>query len=265
MELNKLAVGPNRLTVHYARAGRGAPLLYLHGMLGLVGFDAAFARLAEHFDVIAPNAPGWGPAKDDLPLFDAGPLDLTLHHCDLLDALGIARAHVAGTSIGGWMAAELAAIAPHRVDRLVLVNSVGLWLDEVQGADPFAVHPGMPSELLFSAPGLRKKFVLAERDKVDAHVEELLDLRASAKFLWPIPDTGIRKRLPRITAPTLVVVCEGDRIVPPAYGPVWQQAIPNAHGTTWAGASHVPEIEQPQRFAEMVREFLLDSRVAAVA
>lgn len=265
MELRQLKTTVGGLTVHYARAGHGAPLLYLHGMLGLISFETAFSRLAVSFDVIAPCAPGWGPAKDDLPLVDEGPLDLTLHHCDILDALNIERAHVAGASIGAWMAAELAAIVPTRVERLALVNPVGLWLDEVQGEDPFAVHPGMPSEGLFSAPGLRKQFVLDGHDKVDAHVEELLNLRASAKFLWPIPDTGIRKRLGRIKAPTLIVTSELDRVVPAAYGPAWQQAIARAELTTLAGTGHVPEMEQPVQFADIIAQFLLGRRSAALA
>lgn len=265
MELKQTVTPVGGLTVHYARAGRGAPLLYLHGMLGLVSFDAALAKLAEAFDVIAPYAPGWGPAKDDLPKIDQGPLDLTLHHCDLLDALGLERVHVAGTSIGAWMAAELAAIAPTRVDRLVLVNPLGLWLDDLAGEDPFAVHPGMPSERLFSTPGLRKQYVMDGRDKVDAHVQELLDLRASAKFLWPIPDTGIRKRLPRIKAATLVVVSERDPVVPPGYGAAWKQAIAHAELTTLPGAGHVPEMEQPAQFANVITQFLAGRKVAAVA
>ena len=245
------------LTVHYARAGQGQPLLFLHGMLGLVAFDSAFSFLAEKFDVIAPWAPGWGPAKDDLDRMDPGPLDLTLHHCDLLDALQLKRTHLAGTSVGAWMAAELAAIAPARVECLVLVNPLGLWLDDTPGEDPFAVHPGMPSEILFSAPGLRKKYILEGRDKVDAHVDELLALRASAKFLWPIPDTGISRRLHRIKAPTLVVTSALDRIVPAPYGPTWQAGIVGSQYMELVGTGHVPEMERPAVFATVVSQFFL--------
>lgn len=265
MNLTTLKVANSELTVHYARAGHGAPLLFLHGMLGLVAFDAAFERLAAHFDVIAPTAPGWGPAKDDLPLMDEGPLDLTLHHCDLLDTLGLTRVNVAGVGIGAWMAAELAAIAPSRVARLVLVNPLGLWLDNVKNDDPFAVHPGMPSESLFSSPASRKQYIFGGRDKVDAHVDELLSLRASAKFLWPLPDTGIKKRLMRIKAPTLIVTSEHDRVVPAPYGPAWQSAIAHAALTVLPGAGHLPEIEQPDAFARVVGDFIRNATVAAVA
>ena len=265
MKLETLTVGPARRIVHYYRTGRGQPLLYLHHMLGLLGFEPALARLAESFDVIAPVAPGWGPAKDDLPGIDPGPLDLVLHHCDLLDALGQDSAHVVGISIGAWMAAELAAIAPQRVDSLVLVNPLGLWLDEVGGVDPFAQHPGNPSEVLFATPGLRQTFLFAGRDKMDAHVDELLNLRASAKFLWPIPDTGIIRRLPRIKAPTLVVTSERDVVVPAAYGPAWRDAIPGARLTTLPDAGHLVELEQPEAFAATVREFIHGHAMTAVA
>jgi pimeloyl-ACP methyl ester carboxylesterase len=251
--------------VHYYRAGRGEPLLYLHHLLGILDFEPALALLAESFDVIAPYAPGWGPAKDDLPRIDPGPLDLTLHHRDVLDALDVRRPHVVGISIGAWMAAELAAILPERVQKLVLVNPLGMWLEEAQGEDPFAQHPGQPSQVLFSDPSMRERFLFAGRDKLDAHVEELLNLRAAAKFLWPIPDTGVSRRLPRIKSPTLVVTSDKDAIVPPAYGAAWQRLIPGAQVATLPGAGHLAELEQPDRFATLVREFLRSDRVAAVA
>ena len=265
MNLATIGVGPARYTVHYYRKGKGQPLLYLHHMLGLVGFEPALANLAESFDVIAPYAPGWGPAKDQLVDFDPGPLDLTLHHIDLLNAFNLDSAHLVGVSIGAWMGAELAAIAPRRVDSLVLVNPLGLWLDEVGGADPFAQHPGMPSEVLFSEPGMRKSYLFEGRDKMDAHVEELLNLRASAKFLWPIPDTGIERRLPRIEAPTLIATSEHDAVVPAAYGPAWRDAIAGARLTTLPAAGHLAELEQPEAFATLVRDFIRAHGMPAVA
>jgi pimeloyl-ACP methyl ester carboxylesterase len=254
MKLQTMTVGPERREVFYYRAGSGAPLLYLHNMLGLQGFEPALVRLAEQFDV-----------KDQLPEFDAGPLDLTLHQCDILDALGVARAHVVGVSIGAWMGAELAAIVPDRVARLVLVNPLGLWLDGVGGEDPFAQHPGFPSTVQFASREGREQHLLAGRDKVDAHVEELLNLRAAAKFLWPIPDTGVKRRLPRVKAATLVVTSERDTIVPAAYGPAWRDAIAGARLTSLAGAGHVADLDQPESFARLVAGFLRDEPVAAVA
>jgi len=265
MKLRTVRVRPSALDVRYFRAGAGEPLLYLHHMLGLVGWEPALARLAESFDVIAPYAPGWGPAKDDLERIDPGPLDITLHNGDLLAALGVERAHVVGIGIGAWMAAELAAISPARVRKLVLINPQGIWLEKSPGDDPFAQHPGQPSEVLFSDPSFRQRFLFEGKNKLDAHVEELLDLRAAAKFLWPIPETGVRGRLPRIEAPTLVATSERDAIVPAAHGPAWRDLIPGAELVAIRGAGHVVELEQPDRFATLVKDFLLRDRAAAVA
>lgn len=256
LNLQSIAVGPSGLTVHYYRAGRGASLLYLHHMLGLTGFEPTLEALAAHYDVVAPHAPGWGPAKDDLPRIDPGPLDITLHNADILDALGIATAHVVGVSIGAWMAAELAAIQPTRVEKLVLINPLGLWLDDTPGEDPFAQHPAAPSSVQFAAPEARERLLFAGRDKMDSYVEELLNLRASAKFLWPIPDTGIRRRLGRIRAPTLVATSERDTVVPAAYGRAWQSEISGARLLQLADAGHAVQLEQPAALAALVHNFL---------
>jgi pimeloyl-ACP methyl ester carboxylesterase len=221
--------------------------------------------LAKSFDVIAPYAPGFGPAKDDLEKIAEGPLEITLHHFDLLDALDIDRANVVGISIGAWMAAELAAIYPDCVNKLVLVNPLGIWLDDAQGQDPFAQNPAEPTKILFSDEAMREQFLIGGHEMVDAIVGEMLNLRASAKFLWPIPDTGISSRMARVKAPTLVATSEYDAIVPSAHGPAWQTGIADAALVTIAGAGHLVELEKPQTFAALVKDFIVSDRVANVA
>jgi pimeloyl-ACP methyl ester carboxylesterase len=221
-------------------------------MLGLGGCEPILDALASSFDVIAPWAPGWGPLRDAEPL--DGPLGVALHGRDVLVAAGVERAHVVGVSIGAWMAAELAAVFPERVVTLALVNPLGLWLDEAQGDDPFAQHPARPGEALFAEPRLRESLLLDGRDREDAYVEEVLALKASARFLWPMPDTGVRRRLQRITAPTLVVTSERDRIVPPPHGPAWQAAIAGARLAVLPAAGHVADLEQPAALARLLGE-----------
>ena len=93
------------------------------------------------------------------------------------------------------------------------------------------------------------------QDTTEVYVREMHDLKAAAKFLWPIPETGVRKRLPRIGAPTLVVTSEQDKIVLPVYGPQWQQAIKGALLTTLPGVGHLANLEQPEVFARTVAVF----------
>lgn len=243
------------LDARFYRGGSGPGLLYLHHLAGLTGWQASLEMLAQRFDVIAPYQPGWGPSKDDLLTVESA-TDLVLFNTDLLDALSIQRAHVAGTGVGAWIAAEIAALMPHRVERLVLVNPTGVWREDQPGEDPFAQAPGRGAAVLFADPSRREELLVAGRDRIDVFVEEQLNLRAGARFLWPIPDTGIERRLRRITAPTLVVTGDKDRIVPRYYGELWQAAIAGSKLVDVPDAGHVMDLEQPEEFTRLVTDFL---------
>jgi len=178
----------------------------------------------------------------------------------LLDALGLETVHVVGHSLGGWVAAELAAILPHRVRRLVLVNPVGLWDDALGGEDPYAQPPLTATAVLFSDPELRQRHVLKDGavDVAENYLQEMRDLKASAKYLWPLPDTGVRRRLRFIQAPTLIVTSARDRIVPPGYASLWQQGIASSATTVIPDAGHLVNLEQPDRLAALATNFLLE-------
>jgi pimeloyl-ACP methyl ester carboxylesterase len=126
-------------------------------------------------------------------------------------------------------------------------------------------HPGWPSQILFADPGRRQTALREDRDRLDAHVEELLNLGASAKLLWPIPDTGIDKRLPRIKAPTLVLTSDLDTVVPAEYGPAWRDAIAHAQLKTITAAGHVADNDQPEQLAQWASGFMRAEGIAAVA
>lgn len=181
MDAMTLYVEPTGLDVTYYRHGRGEPLLFLHAILGLKGWEPVLDALSDSFDVIAPHAPGWGPSED----WDSldGPLDIALFYNDFLQALGVDQANVMGISIGAWMAAELAAVFPHRVQKLMLLNPLGIWFEAIPGEDPFAQHPMKPTEVLFSHPSLRQPLLLQGDDKTEVYIREIHDLKAAAKFL----------------------------------------------------------------------------------
>ena len=261
-ELQTMVTQPSGRETYYYRAGSGEPLLYLHGIMGLSGWEPVLETLAESFDVIAPFHPGWGPAKDQLPEVST-PLDLIVHYDDLLETLGLDQLNVAGISVGAWIGAEFAAIMRRRVKRLVLINPLGIWDEANPGEDFFAQSPSSPSAVQFSDPGLRQQLVVGERDPVEAGLQEALDLRATAKFLWPIPDSGVEERLPRIGAPTLIVTSEGDRVLPTALGARWASAITGSQTTTLPAAGHTAQLEQPAAVAELIRAWVADGSVAS--
>ena len=261
-DLQTIATQPTGREVYYYRAGSGQPLLFLHGVIGLTGWEDTLETLSQSFDVIAPFHPGWGPAKDQLEGVSTT-LDLLVHYNDLLETLGLEQVSVAGISVGGWIGAELAAIMRRRVDKLVLINPLGIWDEANPGEDFFAQSPGAPTAVQFSEPGLRKSLLVEGRDGLEARLQEALDLRAAAKFLWPIPDSGVEAHLSRITAPTLVVTSGGDKVLPAALGERWVASIPGAQATVLPEAGHAAQLEQPAAVAELIRAWDADGVIAS--
>ena len=121
----------------------------------------------------------------------------------------------------------------------------------------FAQHPGAPSGALFSEPEHRASLLLEGRDQLDAYVGELLDLRASAKFLWPLPDTGVDQRLQRIDCRTLVITSRHDKIVNLALGDIWRAGIRGAQQRELSGSGHLADLEAPAELADLITDFAL--------
>lgn len=252
-ETLELASGRQQV-VH--RGGDGPALLWLHSLFGFDPGDPLVGALAREHTVIAPVAPGFADVGELVELRDVH--ELALHYDDLLDALGLASVAVAGHSFGAMAGAELAAHRPDRVSQLALVSPLGLWRDDLPVEDLFATpYPDMP-KLLYAEPGTRDGAV--PTDRLEGDVERLVTLAQAmttvAKFLWPIPDRGLRRRLYRITAPTLVVFGERDALVPVAYADDFVAGLRDGRSEVVPGAGHMVHVERPDEVARVVGEFL---------
>jgi pimeloyl-ACP methyl ester carboxylesterase len=239
--------------------GRGDALLFLHGAGGLRGWDPFLAELARQFTVYAPAHPGFETSTGIEHIDDV--LDLVIYYNDFLDALGLGVVHVVGHSMGGMIAAELAALSPHRVRKLVLVNAVGLWLDEQPVADFFAMTPEQLAVALWHDPqsAVARTMMAVPQDE-KAQLEALLlrsqHLATAGKFLWPIPDKGLKKRLHRIQAPTLILWGQSDGLVPPIYAQEFQRRIAGAQVVVMPRCGHMPMYEDTADFVKTVATFL---------
>jgi len=123
-----IPLGAGRPTVEVLDAGDGVPLLFLHGAGGIPAWEGALPLLAREYHVYAPLLPGFGQSTGLEHLDDQ--LDLVLHCFDVMEALDLQRPYVLGESMGGWMAAEMAALRPRDIGRLALAAPIGLWRDE---------------------------------------------------------------------------------------------------------------------------------------
>jgi len=180
----------------------------------------------------------------------------------VLDALGIERPYVVGESMGGWMAAEMAALRPKEIGRLALAAPIGLWRDEAPIVDMFGMTmPELAPSLFHDVNSPAAQAMLAvtgsllsdKDDRTPEQIELLIGmargLRTAAKFLFPIPERGLERRLFRITAPTLVVWGAGDRMVAPLYARIFAEKMPHARVCMIERAGHLIGLEQPEAYA----------------
>src|SRR3989442_935288 len=190
------------VTFRVLAAGRGAPLVYFHSYYERSAWSPFLDLLARSFSVYAPCHPGV-PGSTGIETLD-DLLDLTLAYDELLGALSLERAHLVGHSFGGMAAAEIAAVFPGRARSLTLVSPLGLWRDDAPSADILILPADELAAVLWRDPasGVAREWAAASGDQEDiaAQVESLQRRSSMAKFVWPIPDKGLHRRLPRIAA-----------------------------------------------------------------
>ena len=247
------------IEVGISRQGSGAPLLYLHGYEGHPGDASFLAQLARTRDVIAPEHPGYGSSAS-IDRFD-DIVDVALHYRKLIQATAGGPVDVIGHSLGGMFAAELAALSPHLVRKLVLVAPFGLWLEDQQVPDLFAMSPNSLARLTWANPEGHAAQAAMTRSAngssgAAAIITRTMNLSAAGKFLWPIPDRGTSRRLQYVEAPALVLTGAADRLIPPVYGEAWARSIAGARAEVIADAGHFPMLEQPEAFIAATERFL---------
>lgn len=251
--------------IHEIRGGEGEPLLYLHSAMGEAMWIPHMQRLAESFELHAPAHPGFLTSQGIDEIRDIE--DLVYHYLAYMDAMGWESVDVLGMSLGGWIAAEIAALYPHRVSRLVLVDAVGLWLDEAPIAELFSTPPPELARLLFHdqehpiAQMMRSITSIADIPQEFA-LAQMKALEAAARIGWNpyMHDPKLERRLVRVTAPTLVLWGRQDGIVSVAHGERYRDRIRGARLEVLEACGHLPPIEKPVAFAEAALRFLTAGR-----
>jgi len=220
---------------------------------------------SESREVLAPLFCGFGTSEGIESIDDIE--DAAFWALDLLDRLGLSSVDLVGMSLGGWIAAELAVRWPERVRRMVLVNPVGLY---VEGAPIKEIFGRDLSELageLFADPEHPIAQLMRALAQFDADPSQIpFDLirpvlqsqAATAKVGWNpyLHDPKLRRRLHRITAPTLVVHGSQDGIVPRAHAEAYVEGIADSRLEVLDGAAHMATLERPDEVAKLVLEHL---------
>lgn len=255
MERQTVAL-PDGRSQQVVRGGSGPTIVWLHGVHGVQPHDPVIARLAQRHTVIAPIAPGFNAVEEIDEIRDVH--DLALAYDDLFEALGLARVRLVGHSFGAMVAAEVAAHVPKRVERLALLSPVGLWRDDLPVADLFA-RPYTAIDALLWAEGRPSGPMatsVADATQIESLVTIAQGMSAVAKFLWPIPEKGLGRRLYRVECETLVVFGEKDAFVPAAYATEFTSRLRRARAAVIPGAGHMAPYERETAVLDLIEGFL---------
>ncbi len=275
------SVAARSVTLHgrevaFAEAGSGPVLLLIHGMAGArENWDAVIEPLARDHTVIAPDLPGHGESEPGGGDYSLGALAAVLR--DLLVALGHERATLVGHSLGGGIAMQFSYQFPEMVERLVLVSSGGLGREvnpvlraaALPGAELFIAATAGPGRAIGSAlaRGLGMLGFRANADvaEVARGYASLADRERRAAFLGTVRavigaggqsvHAGDRLYLAQ-AVPVLIIWGRRDSIIPVGHGESAHEAIPGSHVEVFERVGHMPQIEAPAKFVDVLGRFL---------
>jgi pimeloyl-ACP methyl ester carboxylesterase len=235
-------------TVNVLEGGEGPDLLFLHAAGGVAADNPFLNALAKSYRVFAPQMPGYGDSGESDNIRDM--LDITLHTFDVAEKLGLSKPILVGHSLGGMIAAEMAAVCPNDVDRLCLIAAAGLWLDEYPVPDIFTLLPREFPEYMFHNVEAGRAMMTANLNINDPAflipflVTNARQLGMAGKFLFPIPERGLKDRMYRIKARTVLVWGDSDRLFPAPYAHAFKDAIAGAELVILPEAGHMVPLEQ---------------------
>lgn len=223
--------------------GSGPPLVYFHGAGTVTGFDFA-PEWARRFQVVIPYHPGFGKSADDPDMTDIG--DYVAHYVELFAMLGLSSVNLAGQSMGGFIASQLAAEHDKLVRKLALICPIGIPIPEHPSVDFLKVPPQELPALLAADPQTVIRHLPAQPDEA-FFAERGKEATAAGRILRDGPfDPALVDKLPRITAPIMLVWGKADRLTPVAQHTSWTNLLPKAELRLYDGAGHLVLDEAPQ-------------------
>lgn len=256
------ALTPTTMTVdgHAARllrGGSGPALLYLHGAGGAAAPQPFMERLAERFDVIVPEHPGFGESAE--PAWFDTIHDLAYYYLDLIERLGLDGVHLVGASLGGWIALEVAVRNTSRLASLTLAGAAGIDREDIPRLDTFMLTAPELARRCFFAPALKDKAAAEAEGAMGAELEvRLKNQRTVAKIAWAPRwyDPHLEKWLHRIDVPTHVIWAENDEVFGVGYARAFAGLVTGARVTIVPACGHLIHVEKPDAFAAAVAGFI---------
>jgi pimeloyl-ACP methyl ester carboxylesterase len=241
------------------RAGAGETMLYLHGAGGAPAWAPFMAKLAERFDLVVPEHPGFGGSDTPDWLVSVG--DLAFFYLDFIKQLGLKRVHLVGSSLGGWTALELAIRSTHDLATLTVNCPAGLFVPGAPVGDIFLWSPEKRVRNLVHDRRLAEQMLAVKPSEAEADIQ-MKNHYALARLAWQprFFDPQLERWLHRIDVPTHIVWGKEDRLIPVAHAGAYAKRIPGAKVSVLAACGHLPHIEKTEDYVRLVSAFCLERR-----
>ena len=235
------------------KGGSGPPLFALHGAGGNRGWMPYHSALAEQYTVYVPSHPGYDGS--DQPRWVTTMNDMAHFYLAFFRQLGLDRVRLMGFSMGGWLAAEIAAMSPATVQGLVLVDAVGIRPQEGEITEILLIGTEATQELVFHDPG--KAPPLPELD-TEQQLVQWNNREMTSRLCWTpyMHNPKLPSYLELIEVPSLIVWGRQDKIVPVECGEIYNRVLKGSRLHVIDQCGHSPHNEQPQEFLEVALDFL---------
>ncbi len=248
----------NGFPIRVWRKGTGPTIGFLAGFGGLPRWTPFLDELAQSRTVIVPSLPGFPGGDRGHTVLDSH-LDWLLAIRQILDLAGLSGADLAGSSVGASMAAEVAALWPGTVGKLILIAPFGLYDETNPPADPWAQRGDAVPGLMCADPEIWKALKTPPEgaNSIEWPIEQVRANEAAARIFWPLGNTRLEKRLHLIKAPNLLLWGENDKVMPLSYADLFAKGISGATTTrVIAGAGHLADLDKPVEVAGEIQAFL---------
>jgi pimeloyl-ACP methyl ester carboxylesterase len=245
----------NDCKVRLRRGGSGPALLYLHGANGAAKVPAFLESFTNHFEVLVPEHPGFG--ESDIPDWLENIHDLAYFYSDFLNQRGLSKVNVIGSSIGGWLAMEMAIREPNRFSSMVLIGCAGIRLDGIPPGDIFQWDPATAVRNTF----VDKKMVNFALSHPPEPATAQKNRRTVERLAFDprLHDPILHKWLYRIKCPVQLAWGDQDMIMPMAYGHAFAKLIPQSQLVVYPNCGHLPQMEQATEFTACSLKFMREA------
>ena len=253
--LSQVSVGDAQ--VEMFSGGSGPPLLFLHGAGGNSGWQPYHEELSKNYTVYVPSQAGFNGTERPDWLYTI--TDLAHFNLELVHALGLDQYVLMGSSMGGWVAAEMAAMGSSGIKSLVLVDAAGIKPENGEISEIFMVSSDTRLKQRFYDPTQVPNYDQLTKDMTpDEQVTDHSNREMASRLCWKpyLYNPSLPHYLRKVSIPTLIVWGKQDAIIPLECGTLFEKAISNSSLKVIDNCGHSPAVERPQDFLDAVNDFL---------